>query len=105
MTDQKIVPNLWFDGQAQEAAKLYTSLFKNARIRETALYPEAGQEIHSHEAGSVMTVEYELERFRFTALNGGPHFKFNPSISFFANCASKDEVEALWEGFPRTDRC
>ena len=97
MTEQKIVPNLWFDNHAQEAAQLYTSLFKNSRIQETALFPEAGQEIHGQAAGSVMTVDYELDGFRFTALNGGPGFKFNPSISFFANGLSVDEVDALWD--------
>jgi predicted 3-demethylubiquinone-9 3-methyltransferase (glyoxalase superfamily) len=95
--EQKIVPNLWFDNQAEEAAKLYTSLFKNSRIKDSLRYSEAGRDIHRQEPGQVMTVDYELDGFKFTALNGGPEFKFNPSISFFANCQSKEEVDALWE--------
>ena len=97
MSEQKIVPSLWFNTEAAEAANLYTSLFKNSEIRETARYSEAGQEIHRQKPGSVMTVEYDLDGFRFTALNGGPDFKFNPSISFFVNRQSADEVDALWE--------
>ena len=95
--EQKIVPSLWFDTQAEEAAKLYTSLFKNSRIKDSLRYSEAGREIHRKNPGEVMTVDYELDGFKFTALNGGPDFKFNPSISFFANCESKEEVDALWE--------
>ncbi len=95
--EQKIVPSLWFDNQAEEAAKLYTSLFKNSRIKESLRYSEAGRDIHRQEPGKLMTVDYELDGFKFTALNGGPEFKFNPSISFFANCESKEEVDALWD--------
>ena len=97
MSEQKIVPSLWFDKEAEEAAKLYTSLFKNSEIGDSARYSEAGQEVHRQEPGSVMTVEYALDGYRFSALNGGPDFKFNPSISFFVNRESEDEVDALWE--------
>ncbi len=96
MSEQKIVPNLWFDKEAEEAAKFYTSLFKNSEMRDTAHYSEAGQEVHRQEPGEVMTVEYALDGFRFTALNGGPIFKFNPSISFVVS-RPKEEVDALWE--------
>lgn len=97
MSEQKIVPSLWFNKEAEEAAKFYTSLFKNSEIRDNASYSEAGQEVHGQKPGSVMTVEYALDGFRFSALNGGPAFKFNPSISFFVNCQSEGEVDALWE--------
>jgi predicted 3-demethylubiquinone-9 3-methyltransferase (glyoxalase superfamily) len=97
MSEQKIVPSLWFDKEAEEAAKLYTSLFENSEIGDSARYSEAGQEVHRQEPGSVMTVEYALDGYRFSALNGGPDFKFNPSISFFVNRESEDEVDALWE--------
>jgi predicted 3-demethylubiquinone-9 3-methyltransferase (glyoxalase superfamily) len=97
MSEQKIVPSLWFDKEAEEAARFYTSLFKNSEIRETSHYSEVGQEIHGQEPGSVLTVDYALDGYRFTALNGGPQFKFNPSISFFANCQSEEEVNTLWE--------
>ncbi len=96
MPEQKIIPSLWFDREAEEAALFYTSLFKNSQIRETARYTEAGQEIHRQQPGSVMTVDFELDGYAFTALNGGPAFKFNPSISFFANCRTTEEVDNLW---------
>ena len=97
MSAQKIVPSLWFDKEAEEAARLYTSLFKNSETLETSHYSEAGQEIHGQEPGSVMTVDFALDGYRFTALNGGPIFKLNPSISFFANLESAEEVNTLWE--------
>ena len=97
MSEQKIVPSLWFDTQAEEAAQLYTSLFKNSQIRETFRYSSAGEEIHGKEPGTVMTVDFELDGYKVTGLNGGPEFKFNPSVSFFANCQSKEEVDELWE--------
>jgi predicted 3-demethylubiquinone-9 3-methyltransferase (glyoxalase superfamily) len=94
---QKITPFLWFDNQAEEAAKLYTSLFKNAKIGKIARYGKEGYEIHGREAGSVMTVEFELAGYKFTGLNGGPHFKFTPAISLFVVCDTKAEVDALWQ--------
>jgi predicted 3-demethylubiquinone-9 3-methyltransferase (glyoxalase superfamily) len=97
MSEQKIVPSLWFDTQAEEAARFYTSLFKNSQIGETLRYSSAGQEIHGYEPGTVMTVDFELDGYEFTALNGGPDFKFNPSVSFFVNCQSKEELDELWE--------
>jgi len=97
MSAQKITPNLWFDKEAEEAARFYTSLFKNSEILEMSHYSEAGQEIHGQKPGSVMTVDFAIDGYRFTALNGGPEFKFNPSISFFANRESEEEVNTLWE--------
>lgn len=93
---QTITPFLWFDTQAAEAAEFYTSAFKSADIHNTAHYTDAGQDVHGQPAGQVMTVEFEIEGQRFVALNGGPHFKFNPSISFFVACNTKNEVDELW---------
>ncbi|MCO8245412.1 MULTISPECIES: VOC family protein [unclassified Haladaptatus] len=94
---QKITPNLWFDDQAVEAAEFYTSVFENAEIKDTTHYPDAGQEITGREAGSVMTVAFQVEGFTFVALNGGPEFSFNPSISFFVSRETKEEIDELWE--------
>ncbi|HYF28780.1 MAG TPA: VOC family protein [Candidatus Paceibacterota bacterium] len=93
---QKIVPNLWFDTEGEEAAKLYTSLFSDSRITQVTHYPNAGQEITGKEPGSVMTVAFELAGQSFIALNGGPHFTLNPSISFTVACKTKEEVDRLW---------
>lgn len=95
---QKIIPNLWFDGQAEEAAKFYASLFKNSRIGHISRYGKAGFEIHGQPEGRVMTVEFELEGQKFVGLNGGPQFKFTPAVSFLVACQSKSEVDAFWEG-------
>jgi predicted 3-demethylubiquinone-9 3-methyltransferase (glyoxalase superfamily) len=81
-TMKKIFPNLWYDDQAEEAANFYTSIFKNSRVIATTRYPKAAEEVSGKRAGSVMTVEFELDGERFVALNGGPDFKFNESISF-----------------------
>ena len=79
---QKIAPCLWYDTEAEEAAKLYVSIFKNSKINAIARYPDEGQEIHGKEAGSVMTVAFQLAGQSFVALNGGPHFKFDEAVSF-----------------------
>ncbi|MCM4161826.1 VOC family protein [Antarcticibacterium flavum] len=94
--NQKIIPHLWFDSDAEEAVEFYTSLFKNSAIQTITRYPGVGQEIHQKEEGSVMNIDFVLEGYQFLALNGGPHFKFNPSISFFVIC-DKDEIDHLWE--------
>lgn len=94
---QKIIPHLWFDAQAEEAAKFYASLFKNSKVGRTTRYTKAGFEVHGQPEGKVMTVEYQLEGLDFMALNGGPLFKFTPAVSFLVCCTSKDEVEALWK--------
>lgn len=93
---QKITPCLWFDDQAEEAAKFYTSVFKNSSIGRIARYGEAGHEIHGRAAGTVMEVEFELNGQSFTALNGGPIFKFSEAISFQVNCATQEEVDYYW---------
>ena len=94
---QKITPCLWFDTQAEEAAHFYTAIFKNSRITKVSRYTEAGRDIHGKEAGSVLTVEFELEGQTFTALNGGPHFKFNEAVSFQVMCAGQAEVDYFWQ--------
>ena len=93
---QKIVPCLWFDDQAELAAKFYTGIFKNSRIGDIARYSEAGREIHGKEPGSAMTVAFELDGQPFTALNGGPIFKFTEAISFQIPCETQEEVDHYW---------
>ena len=95
---QKIAPCLWFDTQAEEAARLYTSLFKNSSIGRISRYSEVGKEFHGKEAGSVMTVEFVLDGQPFTALNGGPLFKFNEAISLQISCADQNEIDHFWNG-------
>ncbi len=90
---QKITPFLWFDNQAEQAAHFYTSIFKNSKITSVSHYSEAGM----GEPGTVMTISFNLNGLEFTALNGGPLFKFNESISFVVNCDSQAEVDELWE--------
>jgi len=94
---QKITPCLWFDDQAEEAVKLYTAIFRNSRIVEIARYGEVGREVHGKPAGSVMTVAFELDGQAFTALNGGPIFKFNEAISLQVSCETQAEVDHYWE--------
>jgi len=93
---QKITPFLWFDNQAEEAADFYVSLFKNSKINNTMRYNEESAKASGREAGSVMTIGFELLGQKFAAINGGPVFKFNPSISFSINLETEDEVEKLW---------
>ena len=94
---QKITPNFWFDTQAEEAAKFYTSIFKNSKIGRVTRYVDEGQEIHGKSEGTVMTVEFQLEGQQFVALNGGPHFTFNEAISFIVHCENQDEVDYYWD--------
>ena len=96
-SSQKISPCLWFDDQAEEAAQFYTGIFRNSKIVKIARYGKAGQEIHGRAPGSVMTVEFELDGQTFTALNGGPQFKFNEAISFQVNCETQEEVDYFWD--------
>ncbi|MEX1112431.1 MAG: VOC family protein [Candidatus Andersenbacteria bacterium] len=93
---QKITPHLWFDKNGEEAATFYTSVFNNGKILSTTRYTEAGHDVHGMEAGTVLTVGFEIEGYTITALNGGPHFKITPAISFIVNCPTKEEVDELW---------
>jgi|SRR6516162_8673783 predicted 3-demethylubiquinone-9 3-methyltransferase (glyoxalase superfamily) len=94
---QKITPFLWFDSQAEEAAKFYTTIFGNSRIGKIARYSKAGEKAAGRPAGSVMTVEFQLEGQDFVALNGGPHFKFSEAISFVVNCDTQAELDHYWK--------
>lgn len=94
---QKITSNLWFDRQAEEAAKFYTSIFKNSRILKISHYGKEGYETHKMPEGTVLTVEFVIEGQKFVALNGGPIFKFNEAVSFIVNCNSQQEIDYYWE--------
>jgi len=107
---QKISPFLWFDSEAEQAAKFYTGIFKNSRIVTISRYGKAGFEAHHRPAGSVMVVVFELEGQEFTALNGGPTFKFNEAISFQVKCETQKDIDYYWEklsagGDPKAQQC
>ena len=109
-TALRITPCLWFADEAEEAAALYTSTFPNSRITDVSRYGEEGQEIHGRAPGSVMTVAFELDGQPFTALNGGPVFRFNESISFMVACEDQAEVDRYWDrlsegGDPAAQQC
>lgn len=93
----KITPFLWFDDNAEEAVKFYTSIFRNSRIVNVSRYSDAGARASGRPKGSVMTVAFELEGQPFLALNGGPVFTFTPAVSFVVNCETQGEVDKLWE--------
>lgn len=93
---QKITPFLWFNTQAEEAAKFYVSIFKNSKVGGVTRYDEAGAKASGMPKGTAMTVAFQLEGQQFTALNGGPHFKFTEAISFVVNCESQEEVDHYW---------
>lgn len=91
-----ITPCLWFDTQAEEAANFYCKLFKKSKIVRILRYIDADHEIHKKRAGSVMLVEFEINGQRFTALNGGPDFKFNEAISLEVACETQEEIDFYW---------
>jgi len=95
---QKITPFLWFDDQAEEAANFYTSIFKNSRVGNILRYGEEAARVSEsgRPVGSVLTIEFEIAGQKFVALNGGPQFKFNESVSFVVNCETQDEVDYFW---------
>ena len=96
LTAKKITPCLWFDTQAEEAAKFYASVFKNSKIGKISRYGKEGFGVHGKKAGTVMTVEFEIEGQKFLALNGGPHFKFNEAVSFQVHCETQQEIDHFW---------
>jgi predicted 3-demethylubiquinone-9 3-methyltransferase (glyoxalase superfamily) len=107
---QKISPCLWFDGQAEEAAKYYVGIFERSRIGRISRYTKEGREVHGREPGSVMTVDFELDGQHFTALNGGPQFRFNEAISLQVMCETQDEIDRYWNklsagGAPEAQQC
>ena len=107
---QVISPCLWFDSQAEEAARFYVSVFKKGKIVSVNRYPAVGQEIHGREPGSVMTVEFVLNGLPFTGLNAGPIFKFNEAVSLQVFCPTQKEIDYYWDklgegGDPRARQC
>ena len=94
---QKITPCLWFDHQAEEAAKFYASIFKNSKIGNITRYGEAGAKVSGRPKGSVMTVTFAIEGQEFVALNGGPHFTFSEAISLMVKCETQKEIDEMWE--------
>lgn len=97
MIMQKITPHLWFDDDAEEAVSFYISIFENSRVRGSSRYGERGAKSSGRPRESVMTLAFELEGQGFLALNGGPHFRFSPAISFVVYCRTQEEVDELWE--------
>jgi predicted 3-demethylubiquinone-9 3-methyltransferase (glyoxalase superfamily) len=109
-TTQKISPFLWFDTEAEEAARFYTGIFRNSRITGVTRYGTAGFEAHHRPAGSVMVVQFELDGQSFAALNGGPAFKFNEAISLMVTCSTQEEIDYFWDklsagGDPSVQAC
>jgi predicted 3-demethylubiquinone-9 3-methyltransferase (glyoxalase superfamily) len=107
---QKISPCLWFDSEAEQAAQFYTGIFKNSRIANVSRYGKAGFETHHRPEGTAMTVQFELEGQQFTALNGGPNFKFTEAISFQVSCKDQQEIDYYWDnlsagGDPKAQQC
>ena len=109
---QKITPNLWFNGNAKEAADFYTSIFQNSKILSTEYYPEKTEEgladFQKDLAGKVLTVEFELDGVRFTAINAGPEFKFSEAVSFAVACEDQQEIDYFWEklsSVPESEQC
>jgi predicted 3-demethylubiquinone-9 3-methyltransferase (glyoxalase superfamily) len=106
----RISPCLWYDSQAEEAARYYCSIFENSKIRAVSRYGDAGHEVHGRAAGSVLTVDFELAGQAFTALNGGPVFKFTPAISLQVSCETQQEIDQYWDrltagGDPSAQQC
>lgn len=96
-----ITPCLWFDSQAEEAAAFYTSIFPQSRIGKVSRYGSEGYEIHGRPKGTVMTVEFEINGQAFTALNGGPIFKFNEAVSFQVYCETQEETDFYWDSLSK----
>jgi predicted 3-demethylubiquinone-9 3-methyltransferase (glyoxalase superfamily) len=96
MTINKIVPCLWFDDQAEEAARFYTSIFKNSSVGNVSRYGKEGFEIHGKPEGTAMTVTFSLDGQEFLALNGGPQFKFSEAISFQVFCDAQEDIDHFW---------
>lgn len=106
----RITPCLWFDTQGEDAANFYVGIFPNSRITTVARYPEGGKEQHGREPGSAMTVVFELDGVTFTALNGGPQFRFTEAVSFQVYCDSQQEIDHYWDalsagGDPTAQQC
>ena len=96
MKNQTITPCLWFDNQAEQAANFYTSIFKNSKIGQISRYGKEGFEIHRKPAGTVMVISFQLDGQQFTALNGGPQFRFNEAISLQITCDTQEDIDYYW---------
>jgi predicted 3-demethylubiquinone-9 3-methyltransferase (glyoxalase superfamily) len=94
---QKITPFLWYDNNAEEAAKFYLTVFDNSRITKTTRYDDESSKAAGRPAGSVMTIEFELDGQKFVAINGGPHFKFTEAVSFVIDCENQEKIDYFWE--------
>jgi predicted 3-demethylubiquinone-9 3-methyltransferase (glyoxalase superfamily) len=110
LLQKRITPCLWFDNQAEAAANYYTGIFKNSKIKKISRYTDAGRDTHHKPPGSVMTVEFELDGQTFTALNGGPEFKFSEAVSFQIHCKTQEDIDYFWErltpgGDPKAQVC
>lgn len=108
LISRSIAPCLWFDDQAEEAAKFYTGIFPRSKINEVSRYGNEGQEIHGRKPGSVMTVAFELDGVPFVGLNGGPLFEFNEAISFQVYCETQQEIDRYTEKLssdPKAEQC
>jgi predicted 3-demethylubiquinone-9 3-methyltransferase (glyoxalase superfamily) len=110
MITTRIAPCLWFADQAEEAATFYTTIFPNSRVTSVTRYGKAGFEVHGRPEGSVMVVVFMLDGQEFTALNGGPHFRFNEAVSFQVRCNTQGEIDHYWErlsagGDPKAQQC
>jgi predicted 3-demethylubiquinone-9 3-methyltransferase (glyoxalase superfamily) len=107
---KKIAPCLWFDSNAEEAVKFYTAVFKNCRVKNISRYGDAAAQVSGQPKGSVLTIAFELDGQEFTALNGGPMFRFNEAISFQVHCDTQDELDYYWNklsegGDPKAQQC
>ncbi len=106
---QKITPNLWFDGKAQEAVDFYLSVFPDSKINATSHYPTEGlADFQKDLAGDVLTIDFELDGQRFTAINAGPEFTFNEAVSFLIECKDQAEIDYYWEklsSIPEAEQC
>jgi len=107
---QRIIPHLWFDSEAEEAAQYYASVFKHSRLGAITRYTKEGFEFHGQPEGKVLTVDFEIEGQRFVALNGPPLFKFTEAISFLIGCDTQAEIDYYWEkltagGDPKAQQC
>lgn len=106
----RIAPCLWFNDRAEEAVRFYLGIFPHSQIKSVSRYTEAGKEVHGRPAGSVLTIEFELDRTPFTALNGGPAFSFNEAMSLQVYCADQHEIDHYWVkltegGDPKAQQC
>lgn len=105
---QQITPNLWFNNNAKGAVDFYLSVFKDGKILSTDYYTEVGEEITGHKKGDILTIDFEILGTRFVAINAGPEFKFNPSVSFSVECKTQEEIDYYWKKLsanPKFEQC